>query len=188
MSINETNKGIIYLVQPAELKNTDRYKIGMSSKPNLDRCSKGYKKGTRYLVVMESVEPKILERAIKKLFKQKFNLIAGAEYFQADEKTIINEFINCYYEHNKNIDNNIDSKNINNTITFVKNGDKTKIYRCIMCNKEYTNKTSKYKHQRKCIIKNHNKTNNNNKDNNNKELINSLNVSENININGSLEV
>mgnify|MGYP006090550431 CR=1 FL=1 len=43
-------EGIIYLIQPAELVGTNRYKIGCSKKPNLDRVKKGYKKGTRYLI------------------------------------------------------------------------------------------------------------------------------------------
>jgi hypothetical protein len=36
------DKGIIYLIQPAELIGTNRYKIGMSNKLNLDRCKTGY--------------------------------------------------------------------------------------------------------------------------------------------------
>ncbi len=37
--------GIIYMVQPAELVGTPRYKIGCSEKKTLDRCRNGYKKG-----------------------------------------------------------------------------------------------------------------------------------------------
>lgn len=49
------NKGIIYFVQPAELVGTDRYKIGCSKKPKLDRCKNGYRNGTRYLSIMKYV-------------------------------------------------------------------------------------------------------------------------------------
>ena len=38
--------GIIYLLQPAELVGTDRFKFGCSTNNNLDRCKNGYKKGT----------------------------------------------------------------------------------------------------------------------------------------------
>ena len=46
------NKGIIYLIQPAELLGTNRYKIGCSGKNSLDRCKKGYKIGSRYLSII----------------------------------------------------------------------------------------------------------------------------------------
>ena len=36
--------GIIYLIQSLELVGTNRYKIGRSSKTNLSRLNKGYKK------------------------------------------------------------------------------------------------------------------------------------------------
>jgi hypothetical protein len=56
------NKGIIYLIQPAECVNTCRYKIGMSKKLNLDRCKKGYKNGSRYLCIMECYDPQLLKK------------------------------------------------------------------------------------------------------------------------------
>jgi len=45
--------GIVYLIQPTQLIGTDNYKIGYSSKSNIDRVKHGYKKGTRYLLVLE---------------------------------------------------------------------------------------------------------------------------------------
>ena len=62
------NKGIIYLIQPAELVGTNRYKIGMSNSPDLERCRHGYKKGSRYLAIMECNNPLVLEQNIKKIF------------------------------------------------------------------------------------------------------------------------
>lgn len=38
------SKGIIYFIQPAEIVGTNRYKIGCSKNPDLNRCNKGYKK------------------------------------------------------------------------------------------------------------------------------------------------
>ena len=35
--MTEEDVGIVYLVQPAELVGTDRYKVGGSNKPTLDR-------------------------------------------------------------------------------------------------------------------------------------------------------
>lgn len=85
--------GIIYLVQPCELVGTNRYKIGMSSKPTLDRVSKGYRKGTRYLNIQEVEEPLELEKKIKKIFNKRFCLIAGREYFEGNESDIKRNFI-----------------------------------------------------------------------------------------------
>ena len=94
------NKGLIYLIQPSELVGTERYKIGMSNNPNLDRCKNGYKKGSRYICIMECIEPLILEGNIKKQFNEKFKLIAGNEYYEGNEKDILNTFNNLVMEYN----------------------------------------------------------------------------------------
>ncbi len=60
------NKGLIYLIQPCELVGTERYKIGLTNEPNLNRCKNGYRKGSRYICIMECNEPSILEDIIKK--------------------------------------------------------------------------------------------------------------------------
>ena len=47
--------GILYLVQPSELRNTFRFKIGRSSKFDLSRV-RSYRNGTRYLCIMECID------------------------------------------------------------------------------------------------------------------------------------
>jgi hypothetical protein len=42
---------------------------------------------------------------------------------------------------------------VKSSIPVVSNIKKQKKYICIKCNKEYNNKTSKYKHQKKCLNK-----------------------------------
>lgn len=86
------NKGTIYLIQPVELFGSDTFKIGCSSKNDLDRLKKGYKKGTRFLDIRECDDPFTIERVIKKIFKSKFKLVAGREYFQGHEIDIKREF------------------------------------------------------------------------------------------------
>jgi hypothetical protein len=86
------NKGTIYLIQPAELVGTKRYKIGCSAKNDLERCKKGYKKGTRYMDIRECDDPFELEREVKSRFNSIFNLIAGKEYFEGNETDIKKEF------------------------------------------------------------------------------------------------
>ena len=96
------NKGIIYLIQPCELIGTSRYKIGCSKKTDLDRCKKGYKKGSRYICIMECNEPLLLETNIKNTFNNKFTLIAGNEYYEGNENDMLKCFIDiiCSYERN----------------------------------------------------------------------------------------
>lgn len=87
-----SEKGIIYLIQPAELVGTERYKIGCSSKTSLERCQNGYKKGSRFLNIMECNDPFGLEKKIKDAFGRRFRLVAGKEYFEGDEEEIKREF------------------------------------------------------------------------------------------------
>jgi hypothetical protein len=87
-------KGIIYLIQPAELVGTERYKIGCSSKTSLERCQNGYKKGSRFLNIMECCDPFGLEKRVKEAFGKRFRLVAGKEYFEGDEEEIKREFYN----------------------------------------------------------------------------------------------
>ncbi len=100
------NTGIIYLVQPAELIGTERFKFGCSENTELDRVKKGYKKGTRYLNIMECKNPYDLEKKIKNIFNEKFKKIAGNEYFEGNETDMLNEFIKVANDHRKNIDTN----------------------------------------------------------------------------------
>jgi hypothetical protein len=102
-------KGIVYLIQPAELVGTFRYKIGCSRNTNLDRCKNGYKKGSRYLCIMDCNEPFILERKIKNKFTEKFTLIAGKEFYECDEdeeNEVIDTFIDVIYEYRHNCNKN----------------------------------------------------------------------------------
>ena len=94
--------GIIYLIQPAELVGTKRYKIGCSKKSNLDRV-KTYKKGTRYLLVAECEEPHKTESSIKTIFNDKFTLIAGKEYYEGEESNMKQEFINIINNYSNEI-------------------------------------------------------------------------------------
>ena len=85
--------GTIYFVQPAELVGTNRFKIGCSSKNDLKRCKNGYKKGTRFLIIMECAEPFVLEQELKKAFNTKFTLLAGKEYFEGNESDMQKTFL-----------------------------------------------------------------------------------------------
>jgi hypothetical protein len=102
-------KGIVYLIQPAELIGTNRFKIGCSEDPSLKRI-KSYLKGTTYKSINECNNPFVLEEKIKKEFNKKFKLFAGKEYFEGSEKEMIKLFLYILLTHNYE-DNNIDLKN-----------------------------------------------------------------------------
>ena len=95
------NKGIIYLVQPPELVGINRYKIGMSNNLNLNRCKNRYKKGSRYICIMECMNASILKEKIKKEFNIKFKLIAGNEYYEGNENEILTTFNNLVINHHQ---------------------------------------------------------------------------------------
>ncbi len=92
--------GIIYLLQPCELVGTSRYKIGMSSKSDLSRI-RSYKNGSRYISIMECENYLNVERIIKNVFDAKFKKIAGREFYEGDEQTMLDLFIDIVVK-NKN--------------------------------------------------------------------------------------
>jgi uncharacterized C2H2 Zn-finger protein len=125
--------GIIYMVQPAELVGTSRYKIGCSEKKTLDRCRNGYKKGTRYIVIMECVEPFKIERKIKETFNKKFKLVAGKEYFEGDENEMKKEFL-IITENCNMINNDVPKEQkINNNMHHFAKSNLEQIYYCRHC-------------------------------------------------------
>jgi hypothetical protein len=101
---SELEPGIIYLIQPAELVGTNRFKIGCSGNTSLDRCRHGYKKGSRYICIMECVKPFALEKNIIKDFNEKFKLIAGKEYYEGNELSMITLFHKNVMDHRNNDD------------------------------------------------------------------------------------
>ena len=93
------SKGIIYFIQPSELVGTNRYKIGCSRSPDLDRCKNGYRKGSRYIFIMECIDPLVLEKNIKDEFNKLFKLIAGNEYFEGDEAIMKKSFLKIFEDY-----------------------------------------------------------------------------------------
>jgi hypothetical protein len=94
--------GNIYLIQPEELLQTNRYKIGCSTKNDLSRVN-SYKKKSRYLYIAECIYPFALEANIKNVFNNKYKLIAGKEYFEGNEKDIVNDFVKIVNDYNNKI-------------------------------------------------------------------------------------
>ena len=85
--------GMLYLIQPAELIGTDRYKIGCSNSPTLDRV-RSYRKGSLYLSIKQVKNPMVVEKQLIALFKEKFTLFVGNEYFRGNADEMIKVFDN----------------------------------------------------------------------------------------------
>ena len=112
-------QGIIYLVQPAQLLNTNRYKIGMSNKNNLDRVKKAYLTGTKWISINEVNNPSNVEKNIIQIFKEKFTLCAGREYFEGDIKDILQEYIEILLKHMLDKSSISDTKIINKNANII---------------------------------------------------------------------
>jgi hypothetical protein len=106
---------IVYLLQPAELVETDIYKVGHSLSEEIARCKNGYKKGTRYICIIKCNDAKMLETKIKNHFKIKFKLMVGQEYFRGTEFELQSEFLIFVFNHLK-IENIIKDNNIEDNI------------------------------------------------------------------------
>jgi hypothetical protein len=119
------DKSLVYLIQPAELVGTQRYKIGYSKNIDLDKFRKDYKKGSRFLDIYEYDRSPLLVHEIRNNFNNKFKLVAGRTYYEGNENDIkknFNETINNYSSlHNINSRNLIENNSNNNLIRICSN-------------------------------------------------------------------
>jgi hypothetical protein len=104
------DKGLLYLIQPAELVGTQRYKIGYSKNNDITKFRKDYKKGSRFLDIYEYDRAPLLVREIRNNFNNKFKLVAGRTYYEGNETDIKKNF-NAIISNYNNA-NNINSQNL----------------------------------------------------------------------------
>lgn len=110
------NKDTIYLIQPAELIGTNRYKIGHLKSQNLTKNPSFNKKGIRILCLLECDRVNILENKIRIHFNSMFKLVAGNNCFEGNEKEIIMEFIKKVTNHNENNDDKLLEYHVRKTL------------------------------------------------------------------------
>ena len=111
--------GTIFLIQPAELVGTNRYKIGFICDKKIKEYINNYLDDTRFILILESNNVQNIINEIKTIFKQKFNSIASDEYYEGNEndiKQIIINIIDKYLNFNNNII-------VNNHNSYVNNND-----------------------------------------------------------------
>ena len=108
-------KGIIYLIQPVLLVGSNKYKLGCSTSPTLNRCIKGYLKGSRYITINECYDSLFVEKILIKKFKTMFKLVGGREHFEGDESEMIMVIVKTIAEYKKIYDS---KKNISDNDIF----------------------------------------------------------------------
>jgi hypothetical protein len=102
---NTRNYGYVYLIQPAQFLGTNIFKVGCSTLQNMSRVNNGYKRGSHIMACLTCKDPKFTESFILKIFRQKFTLFTGNEYFMGDFDDIFicfrDTFDSCVRTHEK---------------------------------------------------------------------------------------
>jgi hypothetical protein len=141
-------KGLLYLIQPAELVGTSRYKVGYSRTNDLNKFRKDYKKGSRFLDIYEYDHSPLLVREIRNNFNNKFKLVAGRTYYEGNENDIKKNFNAIINNHA--LANNCNANNVNNSNNLLyqlcsKTNNKTNNNTCLYsCSPYSTIYTSPY--------------------------------------------
>jgi hypothetical protein len=142
------DKGLLYLIQPAELVGTQRYKIGYSRNNDIDKFRRDYKKGSRFLDIYEYDRSPLLIREIRNNFNNKFKLVAGRTYYEGNENDIKKNFNTII--KNYSCANNINSQNIinNQNQNLIANNNNNNNNICnkygSLTNYDYYNNCNKY--------------------------------------------
>lgn len=135
----------LYLIQDHRDIGTNIYKIGKTTQLP-DQRFKGYINGTypEYISKVDDCHKR--ETELIQIFKQKYKLVRGHEYFSGNLNQMIEDFttfcqkIREEKNDQKNmIINNITNNNTNNTTNNI---NITNNYVCELCNKEYDSKRS----------------------------------------------
>lgn len=115
--------GVIFLIQPAELVGTNRYKIGYICDKKIKEYINNYLDGTRFILILECNNIQNIINEIKTILKQEFNLIASDEYYEGNENDIKQIIINVFNKY-MNFNNNNNNISVNNNNSYVnKNED-----------------------------------------------------------------
>lgn len=95
-----TSPGIVYLVQPGNLKGTNRYKFGCSKSQTFRRCN-GYGLETKVVLVLKVDDPHKAETFILREICKKYKPYYGNEWFAGDEDVIYNDVFEAFNEYRK---------------------------------------------------------------------------------------
>lgn len=148
----------VYLLQPKEFIGTNGYKIGISSKEDLNRLQ-SYGRGTEYIQFFKCDEYMSAEKELIKTLNdsENFKLVKGREYFAGDREEIINIFSDIMKKYiskrsnssknntNEKIDIQKNVKQINYD-KYYKNSNINSTKKCEACNYSSRDKYDFSKH------------------------------------------
>jgi hypothetical protein len=110
------SEGIIYLIQPELLINSNKYKVGYSNDTSNQRV-KSYGERARIICIYKCNNAKLVETKILNHFINKFKLVSGKEWFEGDEYIMHNDIIDIIKLNNNGII--IDNSNIDNIDNYI---------------------------------------------------------------------
>lgn len=163
----------IYLIQDGKDKGSHIYKIGKTIQKGGDSRKinriQQYSKGTIVINIFNTLTEQIdlIENNIKRLFKNKYNLVRGSEWFEGDLYQMSNDIYHIINENNKEYGKREEPQNnlqcikcqkIFSTKWYYKihsekcTGTKDP-YSCKYCQKKFTHEKSRYSHYRICKAK-----------------------------------
>ena len=145
-------QNILYLIQEVRDLNTNIYKIGKTTRSYVTRINE-YPIGTYEIRVAKVDDCKKREIELINIFKNKYKLVRGREYFSGNIKSMIidftnfcNQFVNLLdYNTNHNITINTTNNTINN-YNYKFNTDNHSKYICEKCNYEFSTQQSLDRH------------------------------------------
>ena len=95
---SNTKSGIVYMLQPAGLVGTNRYKIGCSSLGGSIKRCQHYGIESQIVCVIAVKEPYVVEKHLKIAFNANATLVAGLELFEGDVQPLQQLFVKTVYE------------------------------------------------------------------------------------------
>jgi len=148
--------GIVYFIQPYEFikEKKNIIKIGMSQKQHFYRVYTGYKKKSKWFSIHQVSDPVNVEKKLKLIFKNKFVLVKGLEYFSGDIMEMFSEYNNIVLPYVLNCDDEyIDDKEFMKTsVKKYFDGDKYKCPTCLYTTPNY-NYFFRHKNKKKPCVK-----------------------------------
>ena len=143
--------GIIYLVQPAQLIGTDRYKLGCSRESGTKRVDIGYNDGTVVHIVEYVDNPFEVERTLVQRFNELFRCVGGREYFAGD----IKQMLKCFKTITNALMSDDENQNENGNENVNGEGEEVGVveankFQCYKCKKVLSRIDHLRDHERKC--------------------------------------
>lgn len=98
---NIEKSGIVYLIQPEDLIDTNIFTIGRTINKNLSILSRKSRYGqeAKIICVCECTNSRLLKKQIQFRFNQLFKPRKGTEYYEGDRDAMYNEFMSIARKH-----------------------------------------------------------------------------------------